>query len=141
MSATTAAEDLLVTAEGYERLRSELEGLRTDGRRAMSEQLREAWADGQLEDNPALFDLLEEQAQLERRIAGLETQLAAARVAEPNRDGSVGIGSSVLLRDLETSDLVKYELVGAIEADIGQGRVSIEAPVGRALRAPQPGRP
>ena len=133
MSATTAAEDLLVTAEGYERICSELEMLRTEGRRAMSEQLREARADGQLEDNPALFDLLEEQAHLERRIAGLEARLAAARIAKPNRDGGAGIGSSVLLRDLETSDLLEYELVGAIEADIGQGRLSIDAPVGRAV--------
>jgi transcription elongation factor GreA len=133
LSATTAAEDLLVTAEGYERFRSELEMLRIEGRRAMSEQLREARGDGQLEDNPALFDLLEEQAHLERRIAGLEARLAAARIAEPNRDGRAGIGSSVLLRDLETNELVEYALVGAIEADIGQGRVSIDAPVGRAL--------
>jgi transcription elongation factor GreA len=128
LSATTAAEDLLVTAVGYERFRSELEMLRTEGRRAMSEQLREARADGQLEDDPALFDLLEEQAHLKRRIAGLEARLAAARIAEPNRDGRAGIGSSVLLRDLETNERVEYALVGAIEAEIGQGRVSIDAP-------------
>lgn len=133
MSAAPAADHLLVTAEGYERLCSELESLRTEGRRVMSERLREARADGQLEDNPALFDLLEEQAQLERRIAKLEARLAAARIAEPNGDGSAGIGSSVRLRDLETSELVEYEVVGAIEGNLGEGRVSVEAPVGRAL--------
>ncbi len=133
MSAVPAADDLLVTAEGYERLCSELESLRSEGRRVMSERLREARADGHLEDNPALFDVLEEQAQLERRIAMLEARLAAARVAEPNGDGSAGIGSSVRLRDLETSEPFEYELVGAIEGNVGQGRVSIEAPVGRAL--------
>lgn len=122
-----------VTAEGYERLCSELESLRTAGRQAMSERLREARADGHLEDNPALFDVLEEQAQLERRIATLEARLAAARIAEPNGDGSIGIGSFVRLRDLETSELVEHALVGAIEGDIAQGRVSVEAPVGRAL--------
>jgi transcription elongation factor GreA len=131
--AASAVDDLLVTAEGYERLRRELETLRGEGRRAMSERLWEARADGHLEDNPALFDLLEEQAQLERRIATLEARLAAARIAEPNGDGSVGIGSSVRLRDLETSELSEYELVGAIEGNVGDGRVSIEAPVGRAL--------
>lgn len=133
MSATTAARELLVTAEGHERLCSELEILRTEGRRAMSERPRETRADGHLEDNPALFDVLEEQAQFERRIAAQEARLAAARIVEPNRDGCAGIGSSVLLRDLETSELVEYALVGAIEADIGQKRVSIDAPVGRAL--------
>jgi transcription elongation factor GreA len=129
----SAVDDLLITAEGYERLRRELETLRGEGRRAMSERLREARADGHLEDNPALFDLLEEQAQLERRIATLEARLAAARIAEPNGDGSAGIASSVRLRDLETSELFEYELVGAIEGNVGQGRVSVEAPVGRAL--------
>jgi transcription elongation factor GreA len=133
VSTAPAVDDLLVTAEGYDRLCAELETLRTEGRRAMSERLREARADGHLEDNPALFDLLEEQAQLERRIATLEARLAAARIAEPNGDGSAGIGSSLRLRDLETSELVEYELVGAIEGNVGEGRVSVEAPVGRAL--------
>jgi transcription elongation factor GreA len=133
VSAASALDDLLVTAQGYERLRRELETLRGEGRRAMSDRLREARTDGHLEDNPALFDLLEEQAQLERRIATLEARLADARIAEPNADGSAGIGSSVRLRDLDTSELVEYELVGAIEGDVGQGRVSVEAPVGRAL--------
>jgi transcription elongation factor GreA len=133
VSALPAADDLLVTAKGYERLCSELESLRSEGRRAMSERLQEARADGHLEDNPALFDVLEEQAQLERRIATLEARLAAARIAEPNGDGTAGIGSSVRLRDLTTRELVEYEIVGAIEGNAGQGRVSIEAPVGRAL--------
>jgi transcription elongation factor GreA len=133
VSAVPADDDLLITAEGYERLCSELESLRSEGRRVMSERLREARADGHLEDNPALFDVLEEQAQLERRIATLEARLAAARIAEPNGDGSAGISSSVRLRDLETNEPFEYELVGAIEGNVGQGRVSIEAPVGRAL--------
>jgi transcription elongation factor GreA len=133
VSATAAADDLLVTAEGYERLYSELESLRSDGRRAMSERLREARADGHLDDNPALFDVLEEQAQLERRIATLEARLATARIAEPNGDGTAGIGSSVRLQDLETKELVECEVVGAIEGNAGHGRVSVEAPVGRAL--------
>lgn len=133
MSTTTAPDDLWVTAEGYERLCSELEILRTERRSAMSERLRETRADGDVEDNPALFDVLKEQVQLEQRIAALEARLAAARIAEPTRGGRAGIGSSVLLRDLETSNQVEYELVGAIEADIGQGRLSVDAPVGRAL--------
>jgi transcription elongation factor GreA len=133
MSAIPDVDALLVTAEGYDRLCSELESLRTEGRRAMSERLREARVDGHIEDNPILFEILEEQAQLERRIATLEAQLGAARIAEPNGDGTVGIGSSVRLRDLETTELVEYELVGAIERNGGQGRVSVEAPVGRAL--------
>ncbi|MGH2920522.1 MAG: GreA/GreB family elongation factor [Gaiellaceae bacterium] len=133
MKAARVVDDVLITAEGYERLRSELERLRAEGRRDMSERLREARADGHLDDNPGLFDTLEEQIQLERRIALLEARLAAARIAEPNGDGSAGIGSSVRLRDLETGELVEYELVGAIEGNVARGRVSVDAPVGRAM--------
>jgi transcription elongation factor GreA len=133
MSSLPGVDVMLVTAEGYDRLYAELETLRTEGRRALSERLREARADGHLDDNPGLLDALQEQARLERRIAILEARLASALVAEPNGDGSAGIGSSVRLRDLQTSELVEYELVGAIEADVGEGRLSVEAPVGRAL--------
>jgi transcription elongation factor GreA len=135
MPATAAIDDLTITAEGYELLRSELDTLRTDGRREMSERLREARADAPFDDNPALFDAFQEQAQLERRIAVLEDHLSAARIAEPDGNGHAGIGSLLLLRDLETDELVEYTLVGAIEANPGQGRVSVDAPVGRALFA------
>jgi transcription elongation factor GreA len=133
VSSLPGVDVTLVTAEGYDRLCAELERLRTEGRRTLSERLREARADGHLDDNPGLLDVFQEQAQLERRIATLEARLAAARVAEPNRDGSAGIGSTVRLRDLQTSELAEYELVGAIEADVGEGRLSVDAPVGRAL--------
>jgi transcription elongation factor GreA len=133
MSAAPVVDDLLITAEGYELLCSELETLRTDGRRNMSERLREARADGHLDDNPALLDVLDEQGQLERRIAVLEERLATARIAEPTSDGSAGVGSAVRLRDLEASELVEYDLVGAVEGNLGEGRVSVDAPVGRAL--------
>jgi transcription elongation factor GreA len=133
MSTAPAVDELLVTAEGYERLCSELENLRGEGRATVTERLREARADGHLEDNPALFDAFEEQAHLERRIATLEARLATARIAEPSSDGTVGIGSSVRLRDLESDELLEYELVGPIEGDSTRGRLSIDAPVGRAL--------
>lgn len=132
MRAMPAVDDL-ITAEGYELLHSELLALRTSGRAEMSERLREARADGQPDDNPALFDAFEEQAQLEGRIAVLEERLSGARIAEPNDDGSVAIGSAVRLRDLEADEIVELKLVGAIEGSLGQGRVSVDAPVGRAL--------
>jgi len=126
-------QELLVTADGYEQLRLELDNLSAGGRRAMSERLREAREDGPLANNPALYDLLEEQAQLERRIAILEGQLAMAEIVVPAADGAASIGSFVRVRDLQTGDLAEYELVGPIESDIANGRVSVDAPVGRAL--------
>jgi transcription elongation factor GreA len=126
------ADDVLVTADGYEQLCTELDVLRTVRRREMSEQLRDVREDGD-PDNPALYDLLEGQAQLEQRIAVLEAQLAAARVVEPGADGVAGIGTRVLVRDRESGEIAEYDLVGSIEADAGNGRVSVAAPVGSAL--------
>jgi transcription elongation factor GreA len=131
---TEIADDgLLITADGYERLRAELDWLRNDGRRELEERLRDARLDGDVVDNPALLEVLEESAQLERRIAVLEDQLAQVRVVTPRRDGVAGLGTRVQVRDVETGEIAEYELVGALEADVGNGRVSVAAPVGKAL--------
>jgi len=130
-----AVDDVTITAEGFEQLCAELETLRTDGRREMTERLREARDDAHAEDTPALFDAFEDQAQLEQRIAVLEHNLGAARIAKPSGNGAAGIGSVVRLRDLEEEELLEYTLVGAIEGNPGLGRVSVTAPVGRALIA------
>jgi transcription elongation factor GreA len=126
-------ERVLITAEGYEQLRRDFDELRTSERARLSELLREARGDGALDDNPALVDLLDEQAQLERRIAKLEAQLAVAEVAPPRRDGCAGIGNVVRVRDSATGDVFEYELVGPLEGDATNGRVSSAAPIGRGL--------
>jgi transcription elongation factor GreA len=131
---TEIADDgLLITADGYEQLRAELDSLRDEGRRDLAERLRDARLDGDVADNPALLDVLEEHALLERRIAVLEDQLAQVRVVAPTRDGVAGLGTRVRVRDVETRETAEYDLVGAVEADVGNGRVSVAAPVGRAL--------
>ena len=135
MSASPAShvdDDLLVTAEGYRRLRADLEALRTVRRAALTEQLREAREDSD-PDNPVLFDLLEEQAQLEGRISLLEAQFAGAQVVRPEGNGAAAIGSSVRVRHCDSGDVADYDLVGSIEAGVGDGRVTVGAPVGRAL--------
>ncbi len=102
-----------ISARGYAERSRELEQLRARARR-----LR---ADG-----------VEEQELLERRIAVLEGQLAVAEVVPPPDDGAVGFGSRVHVVDADGRES-RYELVGPLEADIGSGRVSTSAPVGRAL--------
>ena len=124
-----------VTREGYERLRDELTALTTTSRAEMGERLRDARAQGgELADNLELLDALEDQELLERRIATLESALVSARIvdATPN-DGTIGVGTRVRLRDADTGGTTEYRLVGSIEADPGQRRVSAESPVGRAL--------
>ena len=135
---TKADETLPISADGYERRCRELDALRDVARRELGERLREARQDGDLADNPALQDLLEEQAQLERRIALLEAQLAVAEIVAPAADGRAGIGSVVRVRDGDGSTF-EYELVGPLESDVGNGCVSIGAPVGRALAGQRAG--
>ena len=136
--AATAIDDLLVTRGGYERLRAELEEL-GDGRRQLDERVLGVRPGGDLADTAAYFDLLEEKAQLERRIAWLEEHVHAVTVVDPPADGTAGIGSHVRVRDLADEATEQYELVGAVETEVGNGRVSIGAPVGRALAGARAG--
>ena len=124
--------DVIVTADGYRKLCAELDTLRTVRRQELTEDVRDARADRD-PDNPMLFDLLEEQAKLEGRINLLDAQVAGARIANPATDGTAGIGSCVRVRDCESDDVAEYYLVGPVESDVADGRVSVEAPVGRAL--------
>jgi transcription elongation factor GreA len=128
----TANETLLISAEGYEQRCRELDVLRNEARRELGERLRAARQEGDFADNPALYDLLEEQAQLERRIALLEAQLAVAEIVAPAADGRAGIGNVIGVCDGDGATF-EYELVGPLESDVGKGRVSIGAPVGQAL--------
>jgi transcription elongation factor GreA len=143
MSAVPMEHDVedgtLITAGGLARLQHELEALREVGRQDLAERFRAARNDGDVAENPALIDLLEEQGQLERRIAVLEAQVASARVAAPARDGIAGLGTSVRVRESATGEVAEYELVGAVETDVGNGRVSLAAPVGRALHGRRKG--
>jgi transcription elongation factor GreA len=125
----------LVTPEGQERLRKELDALTTVRRSEVAERLRQARdGGGDLADNWDLLDALEDQALLERRISSLESRLALARVVDGGRpDGAVSIGTRVRLRDLDYGDSLAYDLVGALETDLGEEKLSMDSPVGRAL--------
>ena len=129
---TYSDENMLISPDGYEHRCRELDALRNDARRALAQRLHEARQDGDLSDNLALQDLLEEQAYLEQRIALLEAQLALAVIVAPPADGRAGIGSVVRVRDGDGATF-EYELVGPLESDVGNARVSIAAPVGEAL--------
>jgi transcription elongation factor GreA len=127
------AERVLMTVEGYEQRCRELDRLQNEERHRLGELLREARRDGDIDDNPALADLLDERAQLERRIATLKAHLAEVEVAAPPTDGRVGIGSVVRVRDVAAGDVFECELVGPLEGDVTSGRISTLSPIGRAL--------
>jgi transcription elongation factor GreA len=127
-------DDVLMTQEGYDRLRRELLELTTTMRRELAERLSAARDGG---SNPAengdLMDALQNSALLEQRIGELEGRLAAARIAPPaGSDGVAAIGTRVGVRTGD-GEILHYELVGAGEADPAGWRISISSPVGEAI--------
>jgi transcription elongation factor GreA len=130
----------LITREGYERLTAELEQLRTVGRQEVADALREARADGgELGGNSAIAEALDAASILERRIDELTALLAVCQIAEPPTPGVVGVGQRVVLRLSPGARPTLYQLVGALEADPGAGRISGDSPVGRAVMGRQAG--
>jgi transcription elongation factor GreA len=125
----------VITRDGLERLTDELEQLRTSGRQEIAERLRAAVStNANVVESAEYHEARDDQATLERRIAVLEERIALAQLADPDgTNGLVDVGERVGVRHVESGRRVQYQLVGALEADVSQGRVSVLSPVGRAL--------
>jgi transcription elongation factor GreA len=128
-------KDVILTPEGYENLKQELELLRTDKRREIADRIRTAREFGDIAENAEYDDAKNEQAMLEHKIAQLEERLLHARVIDAGDvDTSVvSIGSVVRLRDVDAKETVEYFIVGSAEANPAERRLSNESPVGRAI--------
>jgi transcription elongation factor GreA len=125
-----------LTAAGAERLKAELHRLKTVDRPAAIAAIAEARSHGDLAENAEYDAAKERQGFLEGRIARLEEKLAHAHVVDPtaiDAEGRIVFGATVDLEDLETGDEVCYQIVGNEEADIKQGKISIDSPIARAL--------
>jgi transcription elongation factor GreA len=128
------SEEQYLTAEGAERLRTELEQLKGPARQELAERLRSAIEMGDLSENADYHKAKEDQGFLEGRIQELEHLLKYATIIENNNHNSdlVEIGSVVTIQE-EDYPPETYNLVGAKEADPRNGRISNESPIGRAL--------
>jgi transcription elongation factor GreA len=130
-------KDVILTPEGLDKLREELETLSTVRRREVAERIKEAREFGDISENSEYDDAKNEQAMLETRILTLEEKLRAATVLDTSEITTdvVGIGSIVNIKDEKTGDSLKYVIVGSTEADpkADPPRLSNESPVGRAL--------
>jgi transcription elongation factor GreA len=124
-----------MTREGYDHLRRELERLRTEERRKASQAIADARGHGDISENAEYDAAKEHQAWVERRISELETKLAAAQVIDTsNLTGDrVTFGSTVLLKDGNGREEVRYRIVGSDESDVKQGKISVSSPLARAL--------
>jgi transcription elongation factor GreA len=128
-------KDVILTPEGLQKLKDELEVLSTDKRREVAERIKEAREFGDIAENSEYDDAKNDQAMLEQRIAALEEKLRSAQVID-SKDLStdvVQVGSVVHVKDEKTGKSVKYTLVGSAEANPAEAKLSNESPVGRAL--------
>ncbi len=124
-----------ITKKGYEALKGELARLRKEERPKVIEAIAEARAHGDLSENAEYDAAKERQGFIEARIADLERKLADARVIETANLSSetVVFGATVVLRDTNADEEKRYTLVGQDEADLKDGKISVQSPVGRAL--------
>ncbi len=129
------AKDVILTPEGLEKLKAELEHLSTDKRREVAERIKEAREFGDISENSEYDDAKNEQAMLEARIATVQEKIRMATVIEPEDLSTemVAVGSVVHVKDEQTGKSVRYTIVGSAEAKPAENRLSNESPVGRAL--------
>ncbi len=128
-------KEVILTEEGYEKLKQEIDFLSSDKRREVADRIRVAREFGDISENAEYDDAKNEQALLEHRIAMLQERLAAARVIEAGDVSSdaVSIGSRVKLKDMDAGETVEYYIVGSAEADPAERKLSNESPVGKAI--------
>ena len=128
-------KDVILTPEGYEKLKHEIEFLSTEKRREVAERIRQAREFGDIAENAEYDDAKNEQALLEHRIATLEERMRSARVIAADEVSSdvVSIGSRVRLKDIDANETVEYHIVGSAEANPAERKLSNESPVGKAI--------
>jgi transcription elongation factor GreA len=128
-------KDVILTPEGLEKLKQEIEYLSGEKRREVAERIKEAREFGDISENSEYDDAKNEQMMLEKQIADLEEKLRSATVIDEEQVGTdvVSVGTTVHVKDQRTDKSVKYKIVGSAEADPSSGRLSNESPVGKAL--------
>ena len=125
-----------ITIAGAERLRAELQELKTVQRPAIVTAIAEARSHGDIAENAEYHAAKERQGFIEGRISELEAKLGNVQIINPallDADGRCVFGATVDLEDMKSGEVVTYQIVGDDEGDIKQGKVSIGSPLARAL--------
>ena len=125
-----------ITTKGAQRLRAELEELKSVKRPAVIQAIAEARAHGDLKENAEYHAAREQQGFIEGRIKQLEAELSNAQlidVSTLDAGDKVVFGATVVLADVDNDEEKTYQIVGDLEADIKQGMIAISSPVARAL--------
>ncbi len=129
------SERVPMTKGGLLRLKEELKRLKNVERPKIVKEIAEARAHGDLSENAEYHAAKDKQGHVEGRIAQVEHWIATAEVIDVMKHAGdrVVFGATVSLEDTESGDRVTYRLVGEIEADLKQGKISITSPIARAL--------
>lgn len=125
-----------LTAQGAERLKAEIHRLKTVERPDVINAIAEARAQGDLSENAEYDAARERQAFVEGRIRELEGIISNAQIIDPTSlsvGDKVVFGATVTIEDLDSGSQVTYQIVGDVEADIRENRISVSSPVARAL--------
>ena len=129
------SEKTILTRQGYEKLKKELEVLKTTKRREIAEDIARARAFGDLKENAEYDAAKNHQAMNEKRIADLEEKLTNAQLIDESKiaKDQVLVGATVLLKDLINGDEFSYKLVTQDEANFDEGKLSITSPIAKGL--------
>ena len=125
-----------MTRRGAEKLRAELQRLKTVDRHAVIQAIAEARAQGDLSENAEYEAAKDRQGFIEGRIKEIEGKLSSAQIIDPaelHADGRVVFGATVELADEDSGDEAVYQIVGDDEADLKLGMISVSSPIARAL--------
>ena len=130
-----------MTEEGLEELKEELHRLRTEERSRIADEIAEARAKGDLSENAEYDAAKEEQGKLEAKIADIEDTSARARIVDESTvdDSKAYILSDVTVEDLDSGNERTFTLVSEQEADVSEGKISIESPIGEGLLGKEEG--
>ncbi|MBS4032281.1 MAG: transcription elongation factor GreA [Clostridiales bacterium] len=130
-----ATKEVILTQGGLEKLEKELEHLKSIKRREVADRIKTAISFGDISENSEYEDAKNEQAFIEGRIITLEKMLRNVRLIDDSEVDSetVGIGSTVLLKDIEYDEDFHYTIVGSAEANPAENKISNESPVGKAI--------
>ncbi|RGE44703.1 transcription elongation factor GreA [Comamonas testosteroni] len=125
-----------ITKRGAEKLKVELQRLKTVDRPAVIQAIAEARAQGDLSENAEYESAKEQQGFIEGRIAEIESKMSAAQIIDPSAldaGGRVVFGATVDLEDEDSGAAVTYQIVGEDEADLKHGLINVSSPIARAL--------
>ena len=125
-----------LTVKGAQRLRAELDELKSVKRPAVIAAIAEARAHGDLKENAEYHAAREQQGFIEGRIGQIEAGLSTAQIIDPatlNAGGKVVFGAVVELEDADNGGSVTYQIVGDLEADIKKNMIAVSSPIARAM--------